>query len=93
MQPYLRTRQEQDRRSLWTGLGVTVAAHAIALAVCLTSGLKYLDPPPPETSFLIDFEEEIQEQERPMETRVGRRRRKWTARRKWNWSRRPNRPM
>ena len=72
MQPYLRTRQEQDRRSLWTGLGATVAAHAIALVVCLTSGLKYLDPPPPETSFLIDFEEEIQEQERPMETRVGR---------------------
>ena len=72
MQPYLRTRQEQDRRGQWTGLAVTVAVHAIALVICLTAGLKYLDPPPPETSFLIDFEEELQEVEKPVATRVGR---------------------
>ena len=77
MQPYLRTRQEQDRRGQWTGLAVTVAVHAIALVICLTAGLKYLDPPPPETSFLIDFEEELQELEKPVAS----------------WCRRPNRPM
>ena len=72
MQPYLRTRQQQDRRARTTGLVVTGAIHALAAVLCLTMGLKYLDPPPPETSFLIDFEEEVQEPERPVETRVGR---------------------
>ena len=72
MQPYLRTRQQQDRRGRWTGLAVTVGVHALAIVLCAATGLKYLDPPPPETSFLIDFEEEIQELERPMPSRAGR---------------------
>ena len=72
MQPYLRARQQQDRRARITGLVVTVAVHAAALVLCLTAGLKYLDPPPPETSFLIDFEEDILEPEKPLQTKVGR---------------------
>ena len=51
---------------------MTVAVHVLALVFGLTAGLKYLDPPPPETSFLIDFEEEILEPETPTPTRVGR---------------------
>ena len=72
MQPYLRSRQTEDKRARWTGLAATVAVHALALVFCLTAGLKYLDPPPPETSFLIDFEEEPVENETPVETKVGR---------------------
>ena len=72
MQPYLRSREQQDKRARLTGLAATVAIHAVAVVFCLTSGLKYLDPPPPETSFLIDFEEEILEPEKPVQTRVGR---------------------
>ena len=72
MQPYLRSREQQDKRARLTGLAATVLLHAVALVICLTSGLKYLDPPPPETSFLIDFEEEVLENETPVETRVGR---------------------
>ncbi len=72
MQPYLRSRQTEDRRARWTGLAATVAVHVVAVVFCLTAGLKYLDPPPPETSFLIDFEEEVLENETPVETRVGR---------------------
>ena len=72
MQPYLRSREQQDKRARLTGLAATVLLHAVALVICLTSGLKYLDPPPPETSFLIDFEEEILEPEKPVQTRVGR---------------------
>ena len=72
MQPYLRSRQTEDRRARWTGLAATVAIHVLALVFCLTAGLKYLDPPPPETSFLLDFEEELQEPEKPVETKVGR---------------------
>ena len=59
MQPYLRSRQTEDKRARLTGLAATVLIHVVALVFCLTAGLKYLDPPPPETSFLIDFEEEI----------------------------------
>ena len=72
MQPYLRSRQTEDKRARWTGLAATVAVHVVALVVCLSAGLKYLDPPPPETSFLIDFEEELVENETPVETKVGR---------------------
>ena len=72
MQPYLRSRQTEDKRARWTGLAVTVAIHALALVFCLTAGLKYLDPPPPETSFLIDFESETEEIEKPLATKVGR---------------------
>jgi TonB family protein len=72
MQPYLRTRELQDKRGRWTGLAVTVAVHALAVVFCAATGLKYLDPPPPETSFLIDFEEEILEDEKPVQTKVGR---------------------
>ena len=72
MQPYLRSRQTEDKRARLTGLATTVLIHVVALVFCLTAGLKYLDPPPPETSFLIDFEEELVENETPVETKVGR---------------------
>ena len=72
MQPYLRSREQQDKRARLTGLAATVAIHVLALVICLTSGLKYLDPPPPETSFLIDFEEEVLDPEMPVQTKVGR---------------------
>jgi TonB family protein len=72
MQPYLRTRQQQDKRARTTGLVVTGAVHALAAVFCLTAGLKYLDPPPPETSFVIDFEEDVLEPETPVQTRIGR---------------------
>ena len=72
MQPYLRTRQQEDRRGRISGLVVTVAAHALAAVFCVTNGLKYLDPPPPETTFLLEVEEEVQEPEKPVEVRTGR---------------------
>ncbi len=72
MQPYLRTRLEQDKRSRGIGIGLTVAVHALILLLCVFTGLKYLDPPPPETTFLIDFEEEVLEKETPIPAKVGR---------------------
>jgi TonB family protein len=72
MQPYLRSRQTEDKRARLTGLAATVLIHVVALVFCLTAGLKYLDPPPPETSFLIDFEEEVLEEEKPVDAKVGR---------------------
>ena len=72
MQPYQRTRQQRDRRANVTGILVTVAVHALALIICLTSGLSYLDPPPPErTSLVIEFEEELAV-EKPTPSQIGR---------------------
>lgn len=72
MQPYQRTREQREKNANVSGIAITLVVHALALVVLLTSGLKYLDPPPPErTSLLIEFEEEIQ-QEKPLPTRVGR---------------------
>lgn len=70
MKPYRSERKRQDRRSTVTGLLSTVLVHAALVAVSLTAGLKYLDPPPPETTFLINFREELPPEE-PVPTRVG----------------------
>ena len=72
MQPYIRTRLAQEGRSQWIGIGLTALLHAVVAVICAFSGLKYLDPPPPETTFVIDFTEETEEEAKPVETRIGR---------------------
>lgn len=72
MQPYIRTRQTQEGRSRWIGIGSAVVIHVAVGVFCAFSGLKYLDPPPPETTFLLDFSEEIEDMEKPNPTSVGR---------------------
>ena len=72
MQPYQRSRIQREKNANVSGIVLTLVFHALALVVLLTSGLTYLDPPPPErTSLLIEFEPE-QEKETPTPTRVGR---------------------
>ena len=72
MQPYQRTREKREKTANVTGVVATLGVHALALVVLLTSGLTYLDPPPPErTSLVIEFEEEPL-QTKPMQTKVGR---------------------
>ncbi len=72
MQPYQRIRGKREKTATATGVIATLGVHALALVVLLTSGLKYLDPPPPErSSLLIEFEEEVLDN-KPLITRVGR---------------------
>ncbi len=72
MQPYQRKQEKSEKNAGVIGILVTLGLHAAALVVCLTSGLTYLDPPPPErTSLVIEFEEE-EEVVKPVQTRVGR---------------------
>ena len=72
MQPYQRAREKREKSANITGIAVTLVVHVLGLVFLLTSGLSYLDPPPPEkTSLLVEFEE-TEEMEKPVPTRVGR---------------------
>ena len=70
MEPYRNERNRQDRRSTLTGAVATALVHAAALFVAFTTGLNYLYPPPPETNFIIDFQER-EEPEPPVPAQVG----------------------
>ena len=72
MQPYIRTRKAQETRSLWIGIILTAGLHAAVLAVCGFTGLHYLYPPPPETTFLLDFSEDTDELTAPDPAKLGR---------------------
>ena len=62
MKQYLREREKEAKVSTTTGIVLTVAVHLVILFSCAFTGLKYLYPPPQEQTFLIDFEEEEQQQ-------------------------------
>ncbi len=70
MKQYLREREKEAKVSTTTGIVLTVAVHLVVLLSCAFTGLKYIYPPPEEQTFLIDFEEEDQQQIRRQ--RVGR---------------------
>ncbi|MBQ1618318.1 MAG: energy transducer TonB [Bacteroidales bacterium] len=58
MKEYLKERGRKEHDSVFAGLALTVALHVAALSVVSFTGLKYLYPPPQETTFLLDFEED-----------------------------------
>lgn len=51
------------------GAVLTVAFHALLMTVCVSSGLKYIYPPPEEKSMVIEFERE--EEQPPVEVKPG----------------------
>lgn len=61
MKEYLRERQKREHASSVIGLCLAVTVHVLACVLCVFTGFKYLYPPPPETSFLLDFSEEPEE--------------------------------
>ncbi len=58
MKQYLRERGERERNSVMTGIIMTLALHIGAAVLVSFTGIKYLYPPPPESTFLLEFEEE-----------------------------------
>lgn len=70
MKAYRAEQRRQARNATVSGILLTAVLHAAAFAVALHAGLRYLDPPPPETSFLIDFSDEAAVH--PTATRIGR---------------------
>ena len=64
MKEYLRERQQRERTSSVIGIALAAAVHVLACVLCVFTGFKYLYPPPPETTFLLDFSEQTEEQYR-----------------------------
>lgn len=58
MKEYLQIREKKRRTAIALGVVVTLFAHAGVLLVCSFHGLKYIWPPPAESTFLLDFTEE-----------------------------------
>ncbi|MBQ9184684.1 MAG: cell envelope integrity protein TolA [Bacteroidales bacterium] len=65
---YRKLRDKNNRQSNVSGILLAVGLHAALAVVLLSTGLTYLDPPPPEESFVIDFTQVIEEE--PMQQRV-----------------------
>ena len=72
MKIYIRDREKQEKVSRWTGIGLTVATHLAVALILIFSHLSYLFPPPPETSFLVDFIDEEEEVAKILESPEGR---------------------
>lgn len=55
MKEFEQKRQKTERISLAVGIALTVSLHVAVICLCSFNGIKYLYPPPPENSFLLDF--------------------------------------
>lgn len=62
MKAYQRERARQSKLSAVAGVILTLIVHGGGLCAVSMVGIKYIWPPPPENSFLIDFTEEEEEQ-------------------------------
>lgn len=62
-------RKERERNSVIVGVLLTLALHAGGLTLISYTGLKYIWPPPQESSFLVDFDEEYTIRENALEAR------------------------
>lgn len=69
MKQYLRVRERQEKISSAVGAVLAVAIPVCSALFCSFTGLKYIYPPPQESTFLIDFSEEP---ERVVQQRNGR---------------------
>ena len=51
-------REYNEHKAKLTGVIMTVVLHVCAITLVSFTGIKYLYPPPPESTFLLDFQEE-----------------------------------
>ena len=61
MKEYIRVREKDEKTSRMIGIVLAVAIPACAALLCSFTGFSYIWPPPQESSFVIDFTEEIEE--------------------------------
>jgi TonB family protein len=61
MDNFLRERKRNENRSKLLGAGLAVVVHVLLLLTLSFNGLNYIYPPPAESTFLLDFTDEIDE--------------------------------
>lgn len=61
MKEYIRERERQEKVSRTIGIALAVVIPACAAIFCSFTGFKYIWPPPQESTFVIDYSEEIEE--------------------------------
>ena len=69
MKDYVRIRVKTGRASRLVGAGVAVLAHTAVLGLASFSGMKYIYPPPEETTFVVDFTEQEEVRVKPLKGR------------------------
>lgn len=69
MEKYRQERQRTENIAKTSGMVLTIAAHVVLAVFGVFTGLKYIYPPPPENTFLVDFSEV--EDERPVPAKTG----------------------
>lgn len=60
MKEYIRERDKQEKTSRVIGSSMAAAIPVLACLLCSFTGLKYIYPPPQETTFVFDFTEEVE---------------------------------
>lgn len=71
MEYYKQEREKEARTSKVTGIVVTICVHALALVLAwfnVFGAMSFLNPPPEEQSFMIEFEKEEQD---PLRAKTG----------------------
>lgn len=71
MKDYEGKRARTEKDSILFALAYTVTIHIAAVVFGVSAGLKYIYPPPPEQTFLIDFTEEEEEVRHPVQQKRG----------------------
>ena len=69
MEKYRQVRQMQEKVGRMAGAALAIGLHILLAVYGVFSGLKYIYPPPQETSFVIDFTEE--EEKVPVQAKDG----------------------
>lgn len=69
MEKYRQVRQKHEKVGRMAGAALAVSLHVLLAVYGVFSGLKYIYPPPPESSFIIDFTQT--EEEEPVQAREG----------------------
>ncbi len=66
-----RDKSREERKSTAAGILLAVVPHVLLIVVCATNGLKYLYPPPPEQTMLVEFLDVTPEVEEPEQITYG----------------------
>lgn len=60
MKQYIREREKQEKTGRMIGAATAIVVPVLCSIFCSFTGIRYIYPPPPENTFVIDFSEEVE---------------------------------